>query len=269
MKNNNLAIKLLIKEVKLIPKLYKSFDYSNVHQKYSLTEYLTDILYVNKTGIAWRDLRSHINWNSVYRTYRRLLSFGVFKTAYIDLLKKHYKRSGKGKKAFLLSDTTFIPNKKGHDFIGYNTYYNRKRGTKISFISLKDGIPINVKCCKGNKYDSKILADQLDTKNLIDISNDKRQIYFLADPAYDSSAIRSKLKKLNYKPIIAKNKRNTKDPSKIVKLSKSEIKMYRKRLAIERTFNKIKFNKRLCQRYDSKIETFVGFIYLALIKLLC
>ena len=62
---NKLVIKLLIKHVKSNRMLYKSFDFSHKQQIYKLSEYLTDILYVLKTGVAWRDLRSHINWNSV------------------------------------------------------------------------------------------------------------------------------------------------------------------------------------------------------------
>jgi hypothetical protein len=46
---------------------------------YNLSEYLIDILYVLKTDIAWCDLRSHIDWNSVYKTYVKLNSFNIFK----------------------------------------------------------------------------------------------------------------------------------------------------------------------------------------------
>ena len=49
---NNLIIKLLTKHIQSIPKLSKSFDFSHKQQKYKLSEYLIDILYVLKTGIA-------------------------------------------------------------------------------------------------------------------------------------------------------------------------------------------------------------------------
>jgi hypothetical protein len=63
--SNNLILKLLIKHIRLIPKLALSFDFNHKQQKYNLSKYLFDILYVLKIGIAWCDLRSHINWNSV------------------------------------------------------------------------------------------------------------------------------------------------------------------------------------------------------------
>ena len=59
---NELIIKLLTIHIKSNIKLYKSFDFSHKQQLYKLSDYLTDILYVLKTGISWRDLRSHINW---------------------------------------------------------------------------------------------------------------------------------------------------------------------------------------------------------------
>jgi hypothetical protein len=90
---NNLILKLSMKHIRSIPKLAKSFDFSYKQQKYNLSEYLIDILYVLKTGIALRDLRSHINWNSVYKTYVKLNSFNIFKLSYIAILKKYFKKT--------------------------------------------------------------------------------------------------------------------------------------------------------------------------------
>ena len=153
-------------------------------------------------------------------------------------------------------------------------YNNRKNGTKISLITDSNGIPFNVKCYKGNKYDSKILDNHLKNENLIDITNmmpDKK--YFLADPGYDTKAIRDNLKDKNYLTLIPQNAplvaRNIKDKNKLKKFSKMDKKIYKKRLVIERTFNNLKVNRRLCLRYESYLSNFIGFIYLALIKILC
>ena len=93
--------------------------------------------------------------------------------------------------------------------------------------------------------------------------------YFLADPAYDSVKIREIVKSFNYEPLIHQNKRNIKDPLKIRKLNEYEKKIYKKRLIVENRFSMLKNNRRIAVRYDSKIESFKGFIYLALIKMLC
>lgn len=267
---NELVIKLLVKHIKEEAKLYKSFDFSHKQQKYKLSDYLSVILYVLKTGISWRDIKSHINWNSVYKTYVKLNSYNIFKLSYISLLNKYYKKSYNNKLKYISSDTTFIPNKKGKDLIGYNKYYNKKNGTKISLITDSNGIPFNVKCYKGNINDSKILMDQLETDNLVNITNLRpNNTYFLADPAYDVKVIRDKLKDMNYNPLIAQNKRNIKDKSKIITLDKNDKNVYNKRLVIERTFNRMKNDRKLCLRYESKITNFMGFIYLSLIKMLC
>ena len=113
------------------------------------------------------------------------------------------------------------------------------------------------------------MIDQFDNKYLINhdiIKNYKK--YFLADPAYDTKIIRKKLKNDNYIPIIVQNIRNIKDETKIIKLSPKEKKIYNKRLVIERTFNIMKMNRKICLRYESKIINFIGFVFLSLIKMI-
>ncbi len=63
---NILIIKVLKLHIKNISKLNKSFDFTRKQQKLSITldEYLNEILYVLKTGISWRDIRSKINWST-------------------------------------------------------------------------------------------------------------------------------------------------------------------------------------------------------------
>lgn len=111
-KKNDLIIKLLIEHIKDNDKLYKSFDFSHKQQKYKLYDYLIDILYVLKTGISWRDLRSKMNWNSVYKVYIKLNKANIFKVSYITLLNKYYKKSYNNKLKFISTDTSFVPNKK-------------------------------------------------------------------------------------------------------------------------------------------------------------
>lgn len=149
MRQKTALIKVLIKKIQSNEKLYKSFNYSNSLQKYSITEYLTDILYVLKTGIAWRDIRSQIGWNSIYKAYRKLVKYGILKDCYTDLVNRHFKNTSYRKLKILITDTSFVPNKNGKELIGKNRYYNKKYGTKISLITNEEGVPINVTCYKG------------------------------------------------------------------------------------------------------------------------
>ena len=74
---------------------------------------------------------------------------------------------------------------------------------------------------------------------------------------------------MNYDPLIAQNKRATKNPNKIIVFNDTYNELYKNRLVVERTFNKMKNDRKICLRYESKIENFIGFVYLSLIKLLC
>ena len=154
--------------------------------------------------------------------------------------------------------------------IGFNKYYNKKKGTKISIIIDSKGIPFNIAFYKGNKNDGRIFLDQIEKQKLTILNKNKSNTrLFLADPAYDSKEIRLKIKDMNYDPLIAQNKRATKDINKIIIFNDVYNELYKKRLVVERTFNRIKNDRKICLRYESKIKNFIGFVYLSLIKLLC
>ncbi len=61
----------------------------------------------------------------------------------------------------------------------------------------------------------------------------------LADKIYDTKNVRSKIVDLNIKPIIASNKKNTKDQEKLKKkqLTNHEKLIYKKRIIVENTFS--------------------------------
>ena len=68
--------------------------------------------------------------------------------------------------------------------------------------------------------------------------------FFLADEAYDTKEIKNLLKnELHYKILIKENKRNNKNKKE--KMTESKIEIYKNRLSIERTFNRIKNNKKI------------------------
>jgi hypothetical protein len=82
--------------------------------------------------------------------------------------------------------------------------------------------------------------DQIKNIKLDKIKNS----YFLADGAYDTKEIKNLLKnELHYKILIKENKRNNKNKKE--KMTENEIEIYKNRLSIERTFNRIKNNKKI------------------------
>jgi hypothetical protein len=138
-----------------------------------------------------------------------------------------------------------------------------------------------MECYPGNRHDSKILLHQLKNFNTVLYNHDRGpqdKTIFMAvkptgltrrDPAYDCKKVKIKLKKMGYDSLIPQNKRNIKDPEKIIKMNYNQKKLYKKRLRVENTFNKLKMSRRLMVRYDGKIDAFNGFIYMCLIKILC
>jgi len=68
----NLSVLLLIAHIRSKPKLYKSFNFSYKTQKYTLKKILIDIVYIMKTGLSYRELRSHIKWQAVYKSIQKV-----------------------------------------------------------------------------------------------------------------------------------------------------------------------------------------------------
>jgi len=106
-----------------------------------------------------------------------------------------------------------------------------KNCNKVSIITDKKFIPIDMQIFKGNVNDSKILQQQM---NII-VENKDNINYLFADKGYCSRITRDILNKNNIYPIIDYNNRNTKDKTKKKYLTKKELKLYTKK-NIYRTF---------------------------------
>ena len=264
---NDLVVKVLTAHIKANSKLYKCFNHSHNRQIYKLSEYLTEILYVLKTGISWRNIRSHIYWNSIYKAYIKLNKYKIFESCYKKILLTKYLKKGANKKLrFIITDTTFIPNKNGNNKVGYNKYYNKKNGTKISIICDSKGIPIDTAFYKGNINDSKILLDHLNNSIINKLSI---RCHFMADKGYHTKEIINTLNERGFIPLIAQNKRNIKNENLINKMNDDDKEIYKNRSIIERLNAKIKNNKKLQLRYEKDICNYEGLYYLFCIKNLC
>ena len=205
--------------------------------------------------------------NKVDYGYLQLNKYKIFESSYKRmLLSKHLKKTPNKKLTFIMTDTTFIQNKNGNDEIGYNKYYNRKNGTKISIICDSYGIPIDTAFYKGNMNDSKIILNQLN--NNMFINNLSYKGHFLADKGYYSNEILNTLTDKGFKPLIAQNIRNIKNETLIKKMNHDEKSIYKNRSIVERLNAKIKSSKKLQLRYEKDIANYIGFYYLFCLKLL-
>jgi hypothetical protein len=256
-------IKILIKNIN--NSQYKNnYNFTYSSQKYSLQYILAYIIFIIKYSATWRTLGIHI-YNNIYKHYIKLNKINLFKSTYIELLKKYLIKTKNNTLNSLYTDTTFIVNKKGINEKARNKYMKNKNCNKVSIITDNKFIPIDIQIFKGNLNDSNILQQQF--MNIDTYMNYSK--YFIADKGYCSSKIRNLLIAKNILPIIPYNKRNTKDKNKINKLTETDKNRYKKRINIEHVFSNLKSNHKLENRYEKYIHNYEGLLYLYFIKILC
>ncbi len=232
--------------------------YSNKYPntKYTIELILTNIIYVLKTGIAWRNLVINplIKWQTIYFHFNRFVKHNIFKTFFIYLRDKFIKNHNSNIK---LIDSSFILNKYGRDVVSRNKFFKNKNCNKISVLTDENGTPLSVLVNKGTVHDSKFFEPHFnDIKHAFEKKTNNRPFYLLADKAYESKKIRNKLITCDYDLIIAPKKN-----LKIIYYFDKVI--YKKRIHVEHTFQRLKAFKRIQIRYDQYIDSYYNFVYLA------
>ncbi len=129
--------------------LNKKYTSNHPRTKYTLDDILADILYVLKTGLPWRSMRSHIHWNTLYHHFKDIVNMNIFGKLFAVLKRKYL---NKRLIDTLIVDTSFIPNKYGRNKIARNKFYKNKRGNNISLITDINGIPLSVVINKGTVH---------------------------------------------------------------------------------------------------------------------
>ena len=86
----NFDIKKSLIHIILSNKLFfNTFSKKHSNSKYSLDIIIDDIIYVLKTGISWRHLRSSVNWHTVYRYYSLFVKYNIFLRLFRSFQKKY------------------------------------------------------------------------------------------------------------------------------------------------------------------------------------
>jgi transposase len=127
----------------------------------------------------------------------------------------------------------------------------RSRGgltTKVHALVDARGRPISLKLTPGQAHDGKSAADMLGSLG-------KGQT-LLADAAYDSDQLREDLARRGAKGEIKPM------PGRLVAL-KFNKRLYKKRNAVERFFNKMKHFRAIATRYEKHAENFLALVKLA------
>lgn len=245
----------IIKHIILNDKLTKTYYckmYSNT--KYKLDDILNEIIYVLKTGLSWRNTRSNIKWESLYWHFIRLTKANIFKKLFLLLRNKYFKMHNIN---IQIIDSTFIMNKFGKNKIARNKFFKSKNCNKISMITDVNGIPLSVLINNGNVHDLSFINAHVKDLLILNRKYVPTKIHLLADKGYTSKLIRESLKQFNY-DIIIPPKKNMKHSHQFKK------KLYKNRINIEHSFQKLKLFRRIMNRYDSYITSFKSFLFLAI-----
>ncbi len=159
---------------------------------------------------------------------------------------------------------------KPETFIDFNRYNGRKKYIKVSSITNEYGVPLGTAMISAKQSDSISVTEtvselKVDLNTLRNSKVNRYKQYMLMDAQYDSKDNRAYLEKSGYVPIIAHNKRNTKNKKilKIKKMNASHKKIYKKRRMVESYFAWIKNFPCINQLYEKTISSYKGLFMLA------
>lgn len=127
----------------------------------------------------------------------------------------------------------------------------RSRGgltTKIHALVDRMGLPISLKLTPGQAHDGQSAIDMLGAL--------RKGQTLLADAAYDSNALREDLHRRGVKGEIKPM------PGRLIVLSLNK-RLYKRRNAVERFFNKMKHFRAIATRYEKHAENFLALVKLA------
>lgn len=220
-----------------------------ISRKYKEIDYFKEIVYVLNSHIYWSNYSGKFKYKVLYNKHIEYIKKGFYNTLFNNIFNKYISTQTYFIYKYQSTDTSFIPNKLAKN-LPRNKYYNNKKGIKISTIVDTNGIPLSLLLEDCNKHDSTLLNNVLnnlniDTQPLKYKNANKYKQYFLADGGYDSSSNITLLKNKGYIPIIAHNKRNTKNINKIKKFTTQDKKIYKKRIIVENYFSWIKKSPKL------------------------
>ncbi len=218
------------------------------------------------------DIVYHYKYNN--EIYDKWVSKDIFKRAYVNMLNNNYfklKHIKKNKTLNLFVDCSFIINKYGVESITTHPEYHKKKVTKISAIcdeykNILSVVPVNTQTIVSKVSGKKIQSFPHDINSVQETINNMNinvpkyvNVNIIGDKGYITKRIF--LVNNKNKLIIAPFRKNQKK-----KHNKRCKKLLKKRHVIENSLANIKKNERVMIRKDKKIDTYMGFIYLGMLK---
>jgi len=215
---------------------------------------IVGILQVLKLGVGWNDIHDcGVSDSSCYRYFKEIQRRGLLKNIFklLSLEKTNVTECA--------ADTNSITSFRFRHGVGYDGRH-KKHATKISLLTDKNGLPIDVSFGKGNRHDGSFLSDHL--KN----TRYRRKKIINLDKIYASLELRRNLRRSG--TFVNMKTRANDYIRKIGPKFRLKEDKYKVRFLIEKTFSWIENFKRCKYRIDYLLSSYKAFIYLALIIIL-
>ena len=213
--------------------------------------FINAILYVAKTGIAWRDLPSEYGkWDSVYHRYNEWCKRGRWQQIFDALQDPDLE--------WLMIDSSVIrahQHAAGMNTGGADEDLGRSRGgfgTKIHAAFDALGNPVAFHLSPGQD------ADITHAEKVV---GDRKPDALLGDKGYDSDAFVATLQKRGIEVVIPSRK------NRVVPRAYDKD-VYKERNKAERGFNRLKQYRRVATRYEKRSRNFLGMVLVAAITIL-
>ena len=247
--------------VPLIPKTKRGFP-----PTVPLAEIVNAILYKLKTGVQWNQLPVKalfdgpgLTWNAVYYHYRKWCLSDVLKASWIQFLKVH-------KQDLDLSsvdlDGSHTPAIRGGAQVEYQGRKKRKT-TNALYLTDRQGIPLAMgEPISGNHNDLHDIEVQFEvvTATLEQADIAVEGLFLNADAGFHSKNFRESCDKKEIQANVCFNKRNGNTQDRDEYFDQD---LYDERYAVEPTNAWMDSFRSLLNRFDTTVESWKGFNYLA------
>jgi len=219
-----------------------------------LREFVEAVLYIDRTGIPWRDLPLVFGeWSAVYMRFKRWRERGVWEKLWLAVIRPGAEGAGK-----LFVDSTIVrahPHAAGGG-LDADEAKGRSRGgysTKIHLAVADEKTVLSVALTPGQAGDAPMFDSVMEGV----AAHENPATEVVADRAYDSNAIRDGLADAEFKTTIP-SRRNRTEPIP------HDEESYKERNLVERAVGRLKRMRRTATRYDK-----LGAVFLAMVHLSC
>ena len=205
------------------------------------------------------------------------INLDIFKNIFNSTSNNYCESRNQSEFKYLSEDTLFVPNRMcNKNDIGRCVYYKSKNGLKIDTIVDINGTPLDISVSPGNQNDATIatkripiIANKINTKKYN--NSLKYKTVMLGDAIYDNDNLKKIIKDNNMNSIMAPNKRNTKDTTKLKnkELSNKNKQKLKKRHIVENSFSWLtQYTPRFYRIFTRTALNFLNEVYINATKII-